>query len=265
MKRFTALTVVLTAVFGLTQIAFAGSERYDAKESKAVVQPAPECDWTGFYIGGNIGWRGGENLWWDKSDSGSEGNGGWGEIVDRHSQSDIIGGLQLGYNRQINSWFVIGFELTGSYSGGLDDTKSYLIADEQNELKHFKTQSDWSGTFALRLGVTAMNNKLLVYGKAGGAVTHWNYEYVNDESTSAGRPEFDRYKKEETRISPMVGAGLEYSINCHWSAKLEWNHIFLGRESNNGTLVEDFEENDVFNVDHQLAWDSVTAGINYKF
>src|SRR5713101_46891 len=50
MKRFLALTVVLTAVTGLTQIAFAGS--------KEVVAPVPveePFSWTGFYLGGNLG------------------------------------------------------------------------------------------------------------------------------------------------------------------------------------------------------------------
>src|SRR5712692_2493609 len=54
MKRFLALTVVLTAVTGLTQIAFAGPERYSSKE----VAPAPVVEpfsWTGFYLGGNLG------------------------------------------------------------------------------------------------------------------------------------------------------------------------------------------------------------------
>jgi opacity protein-like surface antigen len=261
MKRFIALTVVLMAVTGLT-ICFAGTERYSSKDKEVAPVIQPECDWTGFYIGGNFGYRGGEVIWWDQSDA-PEGNFNLGEAVERNHQSDIIGGVQVGYNHQMNSWFVIGVELTGSYSGGLDDTHSFV--EPGNETKHFKTQSDWSGTFALRLGVTAMNNKLLAYGKVGGAVTHWNYEYINDETGTSGRIEIDRYKKEETRISPMVGAGLEYSINCHWSAKVEWNHIFLGRETNTGTLVEDFETNEDFRVENQMNWDSFTGGINYKF
>ena len=259
MKRFIALAAIWTAVIGLTLTQmFAGPERYSGKEVAPVVEP--QCDWTGFYIGGHGGVRGGEVIWWDKTDND---NFGIGEAVLREHQDAFIGGGQIGYNRQINSWFVIGVELTGSYSGGANDTNTFN--EPGDETKHYKTENTWSGTLALRMGVTAMNKKLFVFGKVGGALAQWNYEYINDESQSAGTTEIDRYHKDETRVGPMAGAGVEYMINCHWSAKVEWDHLFLGRQSNNGTLVEDFESDDSYNVDHQLGFDTVTVGINYKF
>lgn len=56
MKRLIALPIVVFALIGLTQIAFAGSEPISGKEMKQVAPaPAPECNWTGFYIGANVG------------------------------------------------------------------------------------------------------------------------------------------------------------------------------------------------------------------
>src|ERR1022692_740931 len=51
MKRFFALTIVFLGLIGLTQIACAGPERMD---KNVVPAPAP-CDWSGFYIGLNVG------------------------------------------------------------------------------------------------------------------------------------------------------------------------------------------------------------------
>lgn len=56
MIRLIALPIVAFASLGLTQIAFAGSEPISGKEMKQVAPaPAPECNWTGFYIGANFG------------------------------------------------------------------------------------------------------------------------------------------------------------------------------------------------------------------
>ncbi len=257
MKRFIALTVVLTAVIGLT-IAFAGPEPYTSKE---VAPVQPECDWTGWYVGGHIGYIGG-NTWWLPSD----------DLTETETQQDIggiLGGLQLGYNRQINNWFVLGFELTGSYSG-IDDSTTFHPDEGNGEVNTDSTQMDWTGTIALRAGFTGMNNKMLFYGKFGAAITHWSYDYLHDETfeecSSECRGEFDRWNEDQVQISPMIGLGMEYMFNCHWSAKVEYNHIFMRHQTIVGTLVEDFESDDQnfgFQFDNTL--DSVQFGVNFHF
>ena len=245
-------------------MASAGTERYEAKN----VQPeiAPICDWTGFYIGIHGGWRGGEQEWVrDNEDT--------PDLSVRDSFSQGFGGVQIGYNHQFGQWFVIGVELTGSY-GGPDAKQTFDESLNSDDIKHFKTKHDWEGTFALRAGFTSLNNKLFMYVKGGGAVTHWNYHYVNDETfaNSAGLPEFDRWHEEETRLSPMVGAGFEYAFTCHWSAKVEWNRVFLGEETVSGVLHEDPNPNGFIDLDDpnhaykiDLEQDSVLVGLNYKF
>src|SRR5437762_13933140 len=56
MKQLIRLIGVLFASSALATGAFAGTEMYSGKESKAV-PPArlPECNWTGFYIRRNVG------------------------------------------------------------------------------------------------------------------------------------------------------------------------------------------------------------------
>src|ERR1700730_206885 len=140
MKKLCALTLTLTLLipFALLTVS-AGPERFEAKT--VAPPPPPLCDWTGFYIGGHAGWRGGDNVWVNAdTESFDELNP---EVLNPGDEtSGIFGGLQVGYNRQINSWFVIGFEVSGSYSGEFDNTESF--PEPGNEVKHFKTENDWS-------------------------------------------------------------------------------------------------------------------------
>jgi outer membrane immunogenic protein len=264
MKRLFALTLICLLPFALKTSA--GPEQYEAK---SVVQPiaAPMCDWTGFYIGVHGGWRGGSNEWQRTTDAVDTP----GDLALRETIHGGFGGLEFGYNRQFGQWFVIGLELTGAY--GTPDQNTTVVESGDSDIKHFGTQNDWGGTFALRIGFTSFNNKLFMYGKVGGAVTHWNYDYINDEtlSNSLHQSELDRWHEEETRISPLVGAGLEYAVTCHWTIKAEWNRTFLGEQTVSGVLHEDpspdfIDSNDpnhAYNI--RLEQDSAFVGLNYKF
>ena len=66
------------------------------------------------------------------------------------------------------------------------------------------------------------------------------------------------------------GGGVEYMINCHWSAKLEYKHLFLGRNHIHGSTIETFD-GDVSETAEQETYkskaeqDTVQVGLNYKF
>src|SRR5256886_11614299 len=67
MKQLIRLMGVLLICGVAVSAAFAGTEMYSGKESKAVAPaPLPECNWTGFYIGlnggGYFGHRGRKDL-----------------------------------------------------------------------------------------------------------------------------------------------------------------------------------------------------------
>jgi opacity protein-like surface antigen len=57
---------------------------------------------------------------------------------------------------------------------------------------------------------------------------------------------------------------VEYAITCHWSVKLEYNHLFLGTEDIHGTTIDDgVPEPESYRVD--LDQNSVQVGLDYKF
>src|SRR5437588_9266601 len=104
MKQLLRLTILFCACAGLTLMVSAGPEAVSSgKEMKQVAPaPLPECNWTGFYIGLNVGGQFGhaENTDVDGYNSFStlDTTGKpWG-----YSQSGVVAGGQVGYNHQWN-------------------------------------------------------------------------------------------------------------------------------------------------------------------
>src|ERR1700736_3325096 len=178
MKPIAALTLGLLTATLLAQSSFAGPERYEGKEMKSVGQPVvqEQCNWTGFYIGAHVGY-GWNDLKWTDTDtstfspgSTSEGPDLQGpEVLVEQSANGIIAGGTIGYNYQFGRHFLIGAEGEFSYSD-VSDSSSVHTESFTND---FQTNSDWVGTFALRLGFVW--NKFLFFAKGGGAVTHQEY------------------------------------------------------------------------------------------
>src|SRR5256714_15281775 len=100
--------IVLPSSAALARSVVAGPESLPSgKEMKQVAPaPLPECNWTGFYIGLNVGGQFGhaEDVDIDNIASIDTGPRPWG-----YSQSGVIAGGQVGYNHQWN-WIVLGIE-----------------------------------------------------------------------------------------------------------------------------------------------------------
>jgi outer membrane immunogenic protein len=258
MKRYFALPVVVFALIGLVQIGSAGPEPLSGKEMKQVAPaPPPECNWSGFYVGALAGYARGDLRWSDTDtsifpDPGSD-PGASATLVDRN-QSGFLGGGELGFNYQWNR-FVFGLEGTFVYS----DLQAHTTKDLLDEPNTFDTRSDWQGTISGRVGFAW--NKLLFYAKGGAQFNQQRYAWRHGDTETEN---VDVFKTDETRVGALVGGGLEYMINCRWSAKLEYNHAFLGTDTITGTRIDDgVAENESFDV--SLNQDTVFFGVNYKF
>ena len=261
MKRYSALTVVVFALIslaGVVKIAFAGPEPLASKEIAPAPAPPP-CDWTGFYLGLNGGYGGGNITWLEGNVSLDQGQD---ELAIHETPNGFIGGGQIGYNYQLRSGLVIGIEGDGAYNTA-DEHRT--LVETNDDTKHYGSQNDFVGSVALRVGFALLDNRALIYAKAGVSFSHWNYDYVNDETNAEERPEFDRWSEDDLLVNGMWGAGLEYMINCHWSAKMEYQHYFHDQQHITGTLVEDFEADDPHGYFIDAQHDSVRFGLNYRF
>src|SRR5262245_53052861 len=98
MRKLLIGSVAFTAMIAAPALA---SDLLPAKKSLYMQAPAPAWNWTGWYVGGNLGWGWGHT---DSSlsllDSGTRLSGSG----DSPSFSGVTGGAQLGYNWQAGYW-----------------------------------------------------------------------------------------------------------------------------------------------------------------
>lgn len=192
-----------------------------------IVEVAPAAfDWTGFYIGANIGYGfGGDDVVGVFSDGSFVGDAGDLEA------SGILGGLQAGYNYQYGN-FVIGLEGDIQLSDIGDDVSGNGVDVESTV--------SWYGTVRPRIGYAF--DRLLVYGTGG--VAFGDYEYEGDIEGS------------ETFVGWTAGAGLEYAFTDNLTAKFEYQYVNLG---------DDTFEDAGLSTKATPDFHAVKLGVNYKF
>src|SRR5579884_3617161 len=97
MKKFV---VGLAAVLATATSALAADMAMKAPPSPAVAPAA--LDWSGFYIGGNVGYAWSHNDWTIPAP--------FGGIIGTGDRTGVIGGIQGGYNYQFAPTWLIGIQ-----------------------------------------------------------------------------------------------------------------------------------------------------------
>jgi outer membrane immunogenic protein len=199
---------------------------------------APIYNWTGFYIGGNVG-----GAWNDTRDDvfptgcflTSVTCGGGTALNPLRSDSvrlrgsGFTGGGQAGYNWQ-----------SGRFVGGIEGDINFLDINDSSFINrpvaaplvgnfiHSETDKlQWFGTFRGRAGITVTPN-FLIYATGGLA-----FGQVKSASSVSFTSTADTYAGtlDDTRAGWTVGGGGEWMISPQWSIKAEYLFIDLGKAS----------------------------------
>jgi len=220
----------------------------DGYRPRAAYAVAPIMNWTGFYIGGNVGGAWSEVDW-------SNVNGTFsnvaiaGERFD-NSASGFIGGGQIGYNQQVGN-FVLGVEATLSGADLNKDFHSILVPTVT-----FNAEIHTIATVTGRFGVAS--NQWLFYGKAG-----WAGAQVEASGRNTDPMALDRFSFDDWRNGWTVGLGLEYKVARNVSFGVEYSFIELNNETDNG--LSRLALLPVSLREHDLQIQSVTARLNFQF
>jgi outer membrane immunogenic protein len=198
-----------------------------------VIYAPPVYNWTGIYVGGNLGGGFANSSWSDPFTLGTN----------TFSKDGFIGGGQIGANIQYN-WLVLGlegdFDWTGLKGSGHDALGNSI-----------NTNTRWTSTATGRVGVAF--DRLLVYGKGGAA-------FANDKST-LNDIVGGTASTTTTRTGWTAGAGLEYAFYGNWSAKVEYDYLGFGSQ----TLNLPTAAFPLYASSASLNVQEVKAGINFKF
>jgi outer membrane immunogenic protein len=207
MKKLVLGSIALIALAGT---ATAADMQRPAYKAAPMVPPAPIYNWTGCYIGANVG-----GLWGQASISGPN-----GEVSG--SNSGFVGGGQIGCDYQM-SQFVIGIR---DMFDGTSLKNSATVA--AGPFGGFTTSGNthWFDTLTVRGGYLVQPN-VLFYVQGGGA---WA-----DRSQTVTTPFGTSGEVSNTRTGWTVGGGAEWMFVSHWSAFLEYNYMSFGNTS--GTVL----------------------------
>jgi outer membrane immunogenic protein len=200
--------------------------------TKAPVYVDPGFNWSGFYIGGNVGYSWGRS---NNSETISRLNTGVGLATGTNSNNvdGVIGGGQFGYNWQMSNWlFGLETDIQGSGERGSSFFTCVACANDRSDITSTLTQKlDWFGTARARVGLLATPT-LLLYGtggfaygevKTGGSVSGIGLAGTALTTAFPGTS--------STRAGWTAGAGVEGRIVGNWTWKLEYLYMDLGTVS----------------------------------
>jgi outer membrane immunogenic protein len=232
---------------------------------------APAYNWTGFYVGGNVGGQ------WGSADPTTSTvfdppgyfaassvpaiNAVGAQGV---NSSSVTGGLTAGYNWQVNH-AVLGLEGDINYfgvKGSATGSAVYPCCAPTGFTVSSQVSADWLATIRGRIGFLAAPTWLL-YATGGAAIAEVKGNF-NFTDTFAAATESAAFR--DTRLGWTAGVGTEYAFGGGWSLKAEYLYVDLGRSTVTSTnlLGGAFPAN-VFTHSVDLKSNIVRVGVNYKF
>lgn len=141
--------------------------------------------------------------------------------IDGLNSSGITGGVQIGFDKQLNKRFVVG--IFGSYDLSSMDTKAGILdVDGFKSLTLIDKGDEWSigGRFGYLLHPRVMAYVLAAY-------TETDWDFISDGGT-----------KTVTFRGATVGGGLEYALTNAVFVGIEGTHTFYGKE----TIFDEYDE-----------------------
>jgi outer membrane immunogenic protein len=249
MKKFLVPSIVLSVLATGSAMAVDLPLRPAYKASPPV---EAAFNWSGFYVGGHVGYGWGQT---DITDHSLFGN-----ILliptQRIDTNGFLGGVQGGWNHQFGH-FVLGAEVDFSWSDIKGNLTSAILAGKGSATH--SSNATWIGTATTRLGYTW--DRFLVYGKIGAAWAHFDYDNNNTFTICRATTVYNS-SASETRSGWTVGTGIEWAFSGGWSAKAEYDYIDLGRRTVDFTPVAGVGP---INPDIDQRISVIKAGLNYRF
>jgi outer membrane immunogenic protein len=246
MKQF------LLATAGLVALAVALPASAADLKAPAPAAVAPIFSWTGFYVGGHVGWG-----WADSRSTvvDTPGNNLFpAGFASSTSLDGFIAGGQAGFNYQIGA-FVLGVEgdISWSLINGETTNAAVLVA---NRFSTVSLEADRIAMVAGRLGFAFDN--WLIYAKGGWA---WVDFQSSGLTTNAAGAIIANTHGAERRDGFIIGGGVEWGFATNWSVKAEYNFIDLGTDRVTRTVLP----NDILLRDLDTQIHLVKFGLNYRF
>lgn len=253
MIRSNVLASVTTVIGTLIGIGIASAADLPARPYKAPLLAQPRLNWSGCYLGGNIG------AGWDRFNAGEVGFAGVPTpFLDYGSNngSGFIGGGQIGCDYQFASNWVIGIQGKAEF-GNINSSNPVAAFPGVTAVFRLKNTETLTG----RLGY-AFAPAVMGYVKGGAA---WSNSWAA-ASTAFGLAETADF----VMTGYTVGTGLEWMFAPGWSVFGEYNYMDFGTKNVNFSstgLVPGFGPAGALADTNaiRLTAQEAIVGVNYRF
>jgi outer membrane immunogenic protein len=227
--HYARITAFLAAILCLCFY----SDAFAAKKHITPPPSPPPWSWTGFYVGGNVGYGWGSS---NTTVSFSDPTGLLSSNQSRIPLDGVLGGGQIGYNWQSSNWV---WGLEADFQGtGQRGSQTFVcpssacgtgpITDSLGQ------KLDWFGTARARIGVTTMPEYLWY---VTGGVAYGDIR-TGETIVSTGPPSQTASLGFNTvKTGWTVGGGVEGHISGNWTWKVEYLFMDLGKVSGTGTTT----------------------------
>jgi high affinity Mn2+ porin len=219
---------------------------------------AATYDWTGFYLGGHVGYAAGSSNW-----SAAPPLSGSLDLFNGFDAFKATGsyfeGFQAGYNFMSPSRFLFGIEADVSFPSTIGGTATFSSA--ATGTASYSEQVEFSGTLRGRIGYAPNGTSHWLFYATGGLA--WTYDQFT-RTQIAGAPIGGTAVPGQVenlfavpRVGGAVGAGIEYALPSNWTARLEYLFTDYG---NRGVTFPAGAQR----FDSNLALNALRFGLNYR-
>jgi outer membrane immunogenic protein len=236
--------------------------------TKAPPMANPSFDWSGCYVGGNVG------VAFDRSNFGTAlvpGSHLFGDIATVNSffpvtgdDTRFTGGGQVGCNWQRGA-FVAGLEGDFDFSGGKPSVTTNgnvggLAGFNFSTTNSVKT--DWVATVRPRIGWAW--DTTLFYATGGLAVARLKYALTYSDTLPDA---IGGASNSQTRLGWTVGGGVEHAVDRNWTVKVEYLYSQFDQVNAAGLIATQSVGpfTNVVNGSADLRMQTVRVGVNYKW
>ncbi|MBV9531862.1 MAG: carbohydrate porin [Bradyrhizobium sp.] len=189
-------------------------------------------DWSGFYVGGHFGYG-------DASFGPGTNPMPLQGVFFPHTPTGLIGGFQMGYNREFANRVVVGVEADASFTSP-EDQAALTPAP-------FTTTLDYIGALRGRVGYAF--GRWMPYVTGGFAWGHTHADFNDGDGAMIGH----------YQAGWIAGLGVEFAVSGNWTAKLEYGYVGLSHQT------YDFSGFALPLVDVDPRVHLARLGLNYRF
>jgi high affinity Mn2+ porin len=218
---------------------------------------APAYDWSGFYVGGHIGFASAGSDFAATQPGTARNLSGTLDLFRPYDlftgEGANFGGFQAGYNTVFKSGLMVGVEADISFPGNMSGAST--LATPSIGTATYQDLVEMSGSVRTRIGYAF--DRWLYYGTAGYAWTADRLTRTQLSDNPAGAAGGTVEIKLPRRNGWTVGAGVEVPFVPHWTARLEYLYSDFGTASVTFPLAGQ-------RFDSNLSVQEVRLGLNYQ-